>query len=293
MQLLANVLSPQIMNVVITESQRLFLKLYLLLTSLHLIIYPERIYSPTFGCRGIKRIPMNVDLTVWLSVALYWTLLNCTCVCVCRLGLWKEGVNPCCFGSGWSATEISKPRHLAPRWLTQLFSLEFSQWIQHGLRLRCSGPEGKTSTAGMQTLCSVCLFWEEARRGLFVTIKCQFSPENKTVRIVCVDSRSSLTLKGRNAQSLSHCLRTESHKYYIKVLRIARPRRCWPMYCRKSDWAKSNTVNPVVRVCIYFIAVVCWTEMDRFKSQVHGWVRGLQFSWLLPCCCGSFHTPQT
>lgn len=128
-----------------------------------------------------------------------------------------------------------------------------STWAQVTLQRS----RGKTSTAGMQTLCSVCLFWEEARCGLFVTIKCQFSPENKTVRIVCVDSRSSLTLKGRNAQSLSHCLRTESHKYYIKVLRIARPRRCWPMYCRKSDWAKSNTVNLVVRVCIYFIAVVC------------------------------------
>lgn len=40
--------------------------------------------------------------------------------------LCKQGINPCCIGSGWSATEISKPRHLAPRWLSQLFELDSS-----------------------------------------------------------------------------------------------------------------------------------------------------------------------
>lgn len=40
--------------------------------------------------------------------------------------LCKQGINPCCLGSGWSATEISKPRHLAPRWLSQLCELDSS-----------------------------------------------------------------------------------------------------------------------------------------------------------------------
>lgn len=50
-----------------------------------------------------------------ISFSLHWSV----CCKSCR-------ISPCCFRSGWSTTEISKPRRLAPRWLSQLFELDSS-----------------------------------------------------------------------------------------------------------------------------------------------------------------------
>lgn len=45
-------------------------------------------------------------------------------VCKSLVCCLSRRVGLCSFGSGWSTTALSKPRNLAPRWLSQLFELE-------------------------------------------------------------------------------------------------------------------------------------------------------------------------
>ena len=145
-----NTAHPQITIVVLTESSRLSLKLLSLLLMMHLKKWIHISTGFLFFYRPRRDLASLVCLclktTVPVSPACQSPPLvhrtACSSVCVCVLSkLCKQSTNPCCLGSGWSTTEISKPRHLAPRWLSQLDSRPRSARSNTGVGLQSRGPD--------------------------------------------------------------------------------------------------------------------------------------------------------